>query len=148
MIALDTNLLVYAYLAAVPEHRAARRAIESAIQNDAGWGIATSTVAEFWCVTTHPRCSGGPSLPAQARTFLMNLLEDGRGHIWQSGPDFGQRLLQLAEELKVVGPRIFDLQIALVAFENGATELWSHDRNFIGVPGLKVLDPLALNPQR
>ena len=46
-------------------------------------------------------------------------------------------------ELKIVGRRIFDLQIALIAFENGATELWSHDKNFVGVPGLKVSDPLA-----
>lgn len=74
---------------------------------------------------------------------MTNLLQDGGGTLWQPGPDFGQRLFQLAEELKVTGPRLFDLQIALIAFENGATELWSHDRNFVGVPGLKVLDPLT-----
>jgi predicted nucleic acid-binding protein len=142
MIALDTNLLVYAYLAAIPEHQAARRAIESAVQNDAGWGIALPTVTEFWCVTTHPRCSSGPAKPAQARTFITNLLEDGGGNLWQPGADFGQRLFQLADDLKVLGPRIFDLQIALVAFENGATEIWSHDRNFVTVPGLHVRDPL------
>lgn len=144
MIALDTNLLVYAYLSEVPQHQAARQAINSAVQNIAGWGIAMSTLTEFWCVTTHPRCSGGPAQPAQAGTFITNLLEDGGGIIWQPSADFGQRLLQLAEELKVVGPRIFDLQIALIAFENGATELWSHDRNFVGVPGLRVVDPLII----
>ncbi len=146
MIALDTNLLVYAYLSEVAEHQAARRAIQSACQNPAGWGVASSTVSEFWCVTTHPRCSGGPAPPAQARQFLFNLIEEGGGNVWQPGADFGQRLLQLAEELEVTGPRIFDLQIALIAFENGATELWSHDRNFVGVPGLRVLDPLAATP--
>jgi hypothetical protein len=103
-------------------------------------------VSEFWCVTTHPRCSGGPAPPAQARQFLFNLIEEGGGNVWQPGADFGQRLLQLAEELEVTGPRIFDLQIALIAFENGATELWSHDRNFVGVPGLRVLDPLVATP--
>jgi len=146
MIALDTNLLVYAYLSQVPEHLAARQAIESAVQNIAGWGIAMSTLGEFWCVTTHPRCSGGPAQPAQARTFISNLLDDGNGAVWQPSPDFGQRLLQLAEDLKVTGPRIFDLQIALIAFENGATEIWSHDRNFTAVPGLKVRDPLNTAP--
>lgn len=143
MIALDTNLLVYAYLSEVSEHQASRQVIEKAVQNDAGWGIACSIMTEFWCVTTHPRCSGGPAQPSQARMFITQLLEDGNGVVWQPSPDFGQRLLQLAEELKITGPRIFDLQIALIAFENGATELWSHDRNFIGVPGLKVVDPLT-----
>lgn len=144
MIALDTNLLVYAYLAAVSEHQSARQAIEKACQNNAGWGIALPTVSEFWCVVTHPRCTGGPSVPDLARTFIPHLLEDGGGSVWQPGADFGLRLLQLATELKVTGPRIFDLQIALIAFENGATELWSHDRNFVGVPGLKVRDPLEI----
>jgi predicted nucleic acid-binding protein len=51
-------------------------------------------------------------------------------------------LLQTAAELGVSGPRIFDLQIALTAFEGGATELWTHDGSFITVPGLRVFDPL------
>jgi len=49
----------------------------------------------------------------------------------------------LADELEVCGARIFDLQIALIAFEEGATELWTHDRGFASVPGLRVVDPLA-----
>jgi hypothetical protein len=32
--------------------------------------------------------------------------------------------------------RIFDLQIALCAFESGARELWSYDARFVTVPGL------------
>jgi len=43
----------------------------------------------------------------------------------------------------VQGPRIFDLQIALTAFENGATEIWTHDRNFLSLPGLRVRDPFS-----
>jgi len=44
--------------------------------------------------------------------------------------------------LKVTGPRIFNLPIAMIAFENGATELWSLDKDFVTVPGLKRHDPL------
>ena len=143
MIALDTNLLIYAHRAFMPEHAASRRAIEQAVASPRGWGIPLPCLAEFWTVVTHPLAAGLRSTAAQAQQFITHLLEDGGGNLWQPGNDFGQRLLQLAEELKVTGPRIFDLQIALIAFENGATELWSHDRNFFGVPGLKVCDPLA-----
>jgi hypothetical protein len=44
--------------------------------------------------------------------------------------------------MKVAGARVLDLQIALIALENGATELGSHDRGFGVLPGLVVRDPL------
>lgn len=55
---------------------------------------------------------------------------------------FGIRLLASLQSAKVTGPRVFDHQIALVAREAGATELWSHDRNFQTLPGLTLKDPL------
>ena len=48
----------------------------------------------------------------------------------------------MASNMKIAGTRVYDLQIALIALENGATELWSHDRAFAGLPGLLVRDPL------
>ena len=57
-------------------------------------------------------------------------------------PGFWERLTQLADDMKIAGTRVYDLQIALIALENGATEIWSHDRAFAGLPGLLVRDPL------
>lgn len=50
--------------------------------------------------------------------------------------------MQLAEQLDVRGPRIYDLQIGLSALEAGATEIWTHDAGFVSLPGLKIRDPL------
>jgi uncharacterized protein len=141
VIALDTNLLVYAHRARVPEHRAARKAIEQAAASE-GWGIAVPSLPEFWAVVTHPDAAGRPSSPEQASAFIRALAAAG-AEIWLPGPGFGDRLLRIAHDLGVSGPRIFDLQIALVAFESGATELWTHDRAFVKIPGLAVRDPLA-----
>ena len=44
MIAIDTNLLVYAHRARTPEHARAQKAIELAAAGDAGWGIAAASV--------------------------------------------------------------------------------------------------------
>jgi predicted nucleic acid-binding protein len=52
-------------------------------------------------------------------------------------------MLQAAADRNVRGPRIFDLQIALTALDNGAREVWTHDRAFVSIPGLRVHDPLA-----
>jgi len=142
VIALDTNLLVYAHRAATPQHRTARAAIERASQAAAGWGIAAPVVAEFWSVVTHPAARGRPSTPDEAHEFLEALSAAG-AQAWSTGKGFGPRLAQLATDLQVSGNRIFDLQIALCAFEGGATQLWSHDRDFITVPGLRLVDPLT-----
>ncbi len=142
MIALDTNVLVYAHRSLCPEHAAAVSAIERAVAGGRGWGIALPAISEFWSVVTHPRCLPRPSKASEAGDFIGSLLRSGGGTIWMPGMDFGERLMNTAVALGVAGPRIFDLQIALMAFEGGATELWSHDAAFVSVPGLPVSDPL------
>jgi hypothetical protein len=141
MIALDTNVLIYAHRSAVPEHRAALRAIEKVAESASGWGIAFPCIAEFWAVVTHPSSSGRPSRPEEAQAFLDQLADAGARMLYaRSGAMV--RLCKLARQLDVQGPRIFDLQIGLICQEGGAKEIWSHDRNFIAVPGLMVTDPL------
>jgi predicted nucleic acid-binding protein len=58
------------------------------------------------------------------------------------GRGLGVRLLNAAEQLSVSGPRIFDLQIGLIAVEAGATEIWTHDTHFLAPAGLRVVNPL------
>lgn len=142
MIALDTNLLVYAFLPEVREHAAARGAIEKASDDPRGWGVALPSIAEFWMTVTHPSAVGGPSSLRTAQDFLDALIVEGPGILWMPTEPFWTRLLQMAVDLDVRGSRIFDLQIGLTAFDNGATEVWTHDRNFVSFPGIRVHDPL------
>jgi len=141
VIALDTNLLVYAHRARTPQHARARRAIERAAAYPRGWGFAVSVLPEFWSVVTHSAAEIRPSTPAQAAAFVRALTDAGAA-VWLPGPGFGDRLLQTAAALGVSGPRMFDLQIALAAFEGGATEIWTHDAAFATIPGLPLRDPL------
>jgi toxin-antitoxin system PIN domain toxin len=143
VIAIDTNILVFAHRSGVPQHSKARAAIERAATSGRGWGIAAASIAEFWSVVTHPAALGRPSEPSEAQSFMRSLVEDGGARLWRPGPNFGDRLMQVATDRTVAGVRIFDLQIALTAFDNGATEIWTHDRNFTIVPGLAVKDPLS-----
>jgi predicted nucleic acid-binding protein len=142
MIAIDTNLLVYAHRASLPEHRSAQLAIERASLDSRGWGIPLPCVAEFWSVVTHPASSGGPSSARSVREFLKELIQGAGGIIWLPREVFWEHLVRAAAELRVQGVRIFDLQIALTAFQNGATEIWTHDAGFVTLPGLTMHDPL------
>jgi hypothetical protein len=141
MIAIDTNLLVYSHRSGLPEHRRAQRAVEKASGNPKGWAIPVFCAAEFWAVVTHPFTSVRPSQGGEARAFLAELCAAGAKVLYPRD-GFVERLAQLASDLKIHGPRIFDLQIALVSFEGGASEIWTHDRHFVSLPGLPARDPL------
>ena len=142
MIAIDTNLLVYAHRSGVPEHRRARGALERAAGEPSGWGISLPVLAEFWSIVTHPNSVGGPSTGTQAASFIRALVAQGEMMIWTPDADFADRLLKRAAQISLSGARIFDLQIALIASENGAREIWTHDRNFLQLAGMKIHDPL------
>lgn len=141
MIAIDTNLLVYAHRAGLAEHRAARQAIEDAANRSAGWGIPLPCIAELWSVVTHPAAAQRPSRPEEVRDYLAALSEAG-AVLLLPGSSFGDRLLRLAQDLEVFGNGIFDLQVGLAALDGGAKEIWTHDRRFKGIPGLSAFDPL------
>jgi predicted nucleic acid-binding protein len=142
VIALDTNILVYAHREGTPEHVRARETIIEALNHPDGWGIPYPVIAEFWRTVTSPGHPGGASSSASITNFFRHLLTEGHGHIWTPSPGFGQRLMRWASSLKVRGGRIFDLQIAVIALEHGAREIWTHDRNFLSVPTVKIRDPL------
>lgn len=88
---------------------------------------------------------GGPSSAVAASGFLEALSAAG-ARTWLPGEGFADRLLALAGRLGVQGPRVFDLQIALTAFDNGAADLWTHDSRFVALPGLRIHDPLMKLP--
>lgn len=141
MIAIDTNLLIYAHRANLMEHDAAKRAIEAAAAGT--WAIPLPCVTEFWAIATHPRSQGRASRPEEAASFIRNLIEAG-ARIILPGRGFHEELLRRACELNLHGPRIFDLQIAVMAHAAGAREIWTHDRNFVTIPGLKKHDPITV----
>jgi len=143
LIAIDTNLLIYAHRSHTPEHAAALKAIERAAADPLGWGIPFPCIAEFWGVVTHPRAAGRPSTPKEAAGFLRALIRGGAAAVWEPQPGFHSRLLLAAEQVGVSGARVFDLQIALIASEAGAEQIWSHDRKFLLVPGLVLHDPIG-----
>lgn len=142
MIALDTNLLIYAHRRAVPQHERARAAIDRAAAQQGGWGIPLPCLLEFWSVVTHPSASGEPARPREARAFVRSLTKAGAS-LWAPGTSLWERLTHIGVNERVFGPRVFDLHIALTALDHGATEIWTHDANFINIRGLRVHDPLA-----
>lgn len=142
MIAIDTNLLVYATRAKVREHADALAVLESLRTGSVHWGVPFPVLAEFWSVVTGAAAAAHASTPVEAASFLSELWRAG-AQCWFPAPGTEHALADLARNESVRGGRIFDLQIALIARANGAREIWTHDAGFITVPGLRVRDPLV-----
>ena len=145
MILIDTNILVYAHRRATAEHERAVSAIEQACTHPAGCAIAVASATEFTSVVTHPSIADGPSTIGQAAGFLSLLVKTGGLKVLAPGATFFASFLQAAQDLSVCGARLFDLQIAVTGKEHGASQIWTHDKKFVRLPGLEVCDPLSTN---
>ena len=142
MIALDTNILVYAHRADSPFHDQARSVVESLAAGPRTWAIPWPCVHEFFAVVTHPRIyktvTPSDTVFAQLRALhsLANLafIAEGDEHLDQ--------LEALALMAKVQGGAIHDARIAAICLAHGVAELWSADRDFSRFPALAVRNPL------
>jgi len=143
VIAVDTNLLVYAHRADSPFHDRARSALESLAAGPREWAVPWPCAHEFHAVVTHPRIYRTPT-PAttafdqlRALAALENLvfIAEADGYLAQLEP--------LALAARARGALIHDARIAAICLSHGVAELWSADRDFSRFPALKVRNPLV-----
>ncbi len=143
MIAIDTNILVYAHRADSPFHKKAKAALMELCEGKGRWAIPWPCVHEFISVVTHPKIYDPPSQLAQAidqvEAWLESpnlvLLEESDGY-WAV---FRDRLLKG----RVVGPRVHDGRIAALCELHGVRALWTQDRDFSRFPSLRTENPLV-----
>lgn len=143
MIAVDTNLLVYAHREDSPHHESASAVLRELATGTAPWAIPWPCVHEFLAVVTHPRIYAPPtpaSIAVEAVGAISALpnarfLHETPAHLVEIG-----RLLARGD---VVGPRVHDARIAAICVSHGVSELWSADRDFSWFPALRTLNPLA-----
>ncbi|MBJ7519568.1 MAG: PIN domain-containing protein [Solirubrobacteraceae bacterium] len=141
MIALDTNILVYAHRADAPEHERAVRAVEGLASDGAAWGLPWPVVHEFVKVMTG--ISWRPA-PLEVALRMASRLLDAPGCIaLAEGSDHLARLESLAAPANAVGPLIYDARIAAICLDHAVSELWTADRDFGRFPQLRVVNPLV-----
>jgi len=142
VIALDTDILVYAHRADSPFHERARSVLESLAAGPRTWAIPWPCAHEFFAVVTHPRIyktvTPTDTVFAQLRALqsLANLafIAEADEHM--------VHLESLALAAKAQGGAIHDARIAAICLSHGVSELWSADRDFSRFPTLAVRNPL------
>lgn len=143
MIALDTNILVYAHRRDSEWHKRAAGAVKALAEGSAPWAVPWPCVHEFLSIVTHPRIYKPPTPSGKAieqvefwvESPTLRLLGELIGH-WTE-------LKKLLASGRLVGASVHDARIAAICREHGVTELWSADRDFSRMPGLPVRNPLV-----
>ena len=143
MIAVDTNLLLYAHREDSAFHARAKAAVEALRRQPAAWAIPWPCVHEFIAIATHPGIYKPPSTLLQALGFVDALLACPQLELLAESPGYFEKLRTIATAAKLRAARIHDARIAALCLHHGVSELWSADRDFSLFPQLKVLNPLV-----
>jgi toxin-antitoxin system PIN domain toxin len=143
VIALDTNVLVYAHREDSAHHAAALTAVERLVTGPSSVGVPWPVVHEFLAVVTHPQIYQPASTMAVASAAMSALLGAPKVHVLGEGSDHFAVLTRLLEAGPVAGPRVHDARVAAICLTHGAEALWSADRDFTWFPELKVVNPLV-----
>ncbi len=130
MIAVDTNVLVYAHREELPQHVSAKARLTELAEADATWAIPVFCLGEFLRVVTHPRLFDPPYRVDEACTALERLLESPSLRILHPGERFWRLLREAMLEANASGNLAFDAQIVAVCREAGVSALLTEDRDF------------------
>jgi toxin-antitoxin system PIN domain toxin len=142
VIAVDTNILVYAHRRDSPFHEAAARRVRELAEDRQPWSIPWPCVHEFFSIATHRRIYDPPSTTGQACRQIAAWLESPSLVMISEGSAHWPTLQKLLADGKVAGPLVHDARIAALCLAHGVSELWTVNRDFSRFPELHVRNPL------
>ena len=149
MIAIDTQLLVFAHRAETAWHARARDRIAELAEGGVKWAIPMHCLVEFYAKVTHPRLFRPPSTPAQAIAQIDAWLEAPTLAVLADDGATWPTLRKLLDAARIAGAPAHDARIAAVCLRHGVTELWTNDRDFLAYPALRTRNPLVdIHPTR
>lgn len=143
MIAVDTNLLVYAHREDSPWHDAAFARIAELAESRSPWAIPWPCLHEFLAITTHPRIYAPPTPLADALDQIAAWMEAPNLVLLSEADGYWPMLRDTISTARVAGAYVHDARIAALCRFHGIQELWTADRDFGRFPELTVRNPLV-----
>ena len=143
MIAVDTNLLVYAHREDSPWHEQAYARIVELAEGRATWAMPWPCLHEFLAIVTHPRIYAPPTPLTAALDQVDAWLEAPSLVLLGEAEGYWPRLRAVVETGQITGPRVHDARVAAICRLHGVRELWTADRDFSRFPELVVRNPLV-----
>jgi toxin-antitoxin system PIN domain toxin len=143
VLAVDTNVLVYAADQDSPHHAPCRSWLERQRARPDAWYVTWGVLYEFLRVTTHPRVMRRPWSARGAWTFVSRLLASpGLGVLVATSRHAAVAEQVLAELPDLSGNLLHDAHTAILLREHGVKQICTRDTDFARFPFLDVIDPL------
>jgi toxin-antitoxin system PIN domain toxin len=139
MIAVDSNVLVYAHRVETPKHQPALQWLTHLAEGPVPWGLPVFCLGEFFRVVTHRAVFDPPSTLDQALQAVNGLLESPSIRLLTPSSGHPQLLEDMLRAAQATGNLVFDAQIAAVCRENGVSRLLTDDRDFARFEAIEVV---------
>ena len=142
MILIDANLLVYAVVPNLPQHRASRDWLQSTFDKEPRIGLPWASLMAFVRIVTNHRVFEAPLPTQQAWQIVEEWLD--LSSVWTPEPTERHREIVrslIETDPGLQGNLIPDTDLAALAISHGLA-LCSADRDFARFPGLRWINPL------
>jgi hypothetical protein len=142
MILIDANLLVYAHVSSLPQHRKAKAWLDEKLNGSANVGLPWPSLLSFARLVTNPRVFERPATMAAAWAQIEFWLDCPSVRIPLPTERHREVLGPLMQSVAGRSNLVPDAHLAALAMEHGLV-LCSTDSDFARFPGLKWENPLA-----
>lgn len=142
---LDSNILLYAKMDSMPEHKVISKWLEETVSDRNNViSICETSILSFLRIATNEKVFK-PTLPANdAAQFIDSFLKCPNVNLLLTSASHYLEVIKLMDKLHLQGNFVMDVHLAVLAFTIGAT-LVTRDKDFIKIPYLKIFNPLAVN---
>ena len=144
MLAVDTNILVYAHRRETREYVLAQNVLRELAEGSRAWAIPWPCVYEFFSVVTNPRIwKDVASTPSQAWHQLNAWLSSPTLQLLREPEDFSTILGDFLTRPRVRGAVVHDARVAALCVAHGVEALLTRDRDFALFPELNRTNPFG-----
>lgn len=143
VIALDTNILVYAHRGEMPQHEVALQVVSDALGGNEPVGLCWPVLHEFLAIVTSPKVFRTPTPTDVALDQIDDWISSPRTTLLHESGRHPATLRDMMLIGRVVGGVTHDAKIAAMCIDHGVRELLTADRDFTRFPSLRVRNPLV-----
>jgi toxin-antitoxin system PIN domain toxin len=143
VIAVDTNLLVYAHRGDSPFHESAAKHVKRLAEGRAAWAIPWPCIHEFLAIVTHRKIYQPPTPMEQAVDQVEAWRESPNLQFIGELGGYWDKLKTALLKGNVSGTMTHDARIATICRQHEVAVLWSADRDFSRFSGIKIVNPLV-----
>ncbi len=140
MVVVDANVLVYAVNSSLPQHRAAREWMESALSGDEPVGFPWAALLAFVRIATLAPLSPEPLAADEAFELVHAWLAAPAATVVGPTSRHASILHGLLRESGTAGNFVMDAHLAALAVEHHA-RVCTFDRDFLRFPGVRSFTP-------